>query len=346
MLVLVLGLALPLAAVAQEVAETPAAPAGELPPDEPAVPPADVPPDVPPAPGGDLAPGEPALPPAEPTPPPSRAVAIRASLVKGFAVRNSAGEDLGRIEDLMIMLADGRVPLAAVSFGGVLGLGQNLVPVPQSAVSLIPSEGVAIIDIPADTLQNAPRIDPANWPSTATEGWDTPYVDYWTQSGIEMAQRAVADPLQGKVMAAPAAAQDPGDTLTVLVGASRHSELVNFGVTNREMEDIGRIDDLIFDWEQGKASYLVLRYSPPAEAAPAAAPAAPGDTVAEPVVVPVEDRLIPIPWTALMLDPLNKKFIIDISAAEMANLPGFQGDYADLTVENWDQEFRDFWATR
>ena len=145
------------------------------------------------------------------------AVNVKATEVEGFVVRNSAGEDLGKISDVLVMAADGRIPFVAVAFGGFLGLGEKVVPVPTQAIKLNAADKVATIEIPVETLQNAPNVDPGNWPTLAVEGWDKQYLDYWNSTGLnlqaEPGQAANLTqgnaPLQSKPEAAPAAGAAP-----------------------------------------------------------------------------------------------------------------------------------------
>ena len=55
--------------------------------------------------------------------------------IKGDKVVNPAGEDLGKIEELMIDLENGRVAYAVLSFGGFLGMGDKLFAIPWRAFS-------------------------------------------------------------------------------------------------------------------------------------------------------------------------------------------------------------------
>jgi uncharacterized protein YrrD len=48
---------------------------------------------------------------------------MSAGTLAGDHVRNSAGEDLGKIEEIMIDVPTGRVAYAVLSFGGFLGMG-------------------------------------------------------------------------------------------------------------------------------------------------------------------------------------------------------------------------------
>jgi hypothetical protein len=53
-----------------------------------------------------------------------------ATTLAGDSVRNSAGESLGTIKELMIDLPTGKVAYAVLSFGGILNMGNKLFAVP------------------------------------------------------------------------------------------------------------------------------------------------------------------------------------------------------------------------
>src|ERR1017187_2628145 len=55
---------------------------------------------------------------------------LAASTLAGDSVRNAAGEDLGKLDELMIDIKSGRVAYAVLSFGGVLRMGNKLFAVP------------------------------------------------------------------------------------------------------------------------------------------------------------------------------------------------------------------------
>jgi len=80
---------------------------------------------------------------------------LSAGTIKKDKVVNRAGEDLGKIEELMIDLQDGRVAYAVLSFGGFLGMGDKLFAIPWQALSLKPHEHAFLLDIPKDVLEKA-----------------------------------------------------------------------------------------------------------------------------------------------------------------------------------------------
>ena len=59
---------------------------------------------------------------------------LAASTLAGDQVQNSAGEDLGKVDEIMIDIPAGKVAYAVLSFGGFLGMGNKLFAVPWSAL--------------------------------------------------------------------------------------------------------------------------------------------------------------------------------------------------------------------
>jgi hypothetical protein len=92
-----------------------------------------------------------------------------ASMMTGDPVRNSAGEDLGHIEHIMIDIPSGRVVYAVLSFGGFLGIGDSWVAVPWNAMRIDEKEMIEsfVLDIDRETLENAPRLSKDRWPNMA-----------------------------------------------------------------------------------------------------------------------------------------------------------------------------------
>lgn len=96
---------------------------------------------------------------------------MSAGTLAGDHVRNSAGEDLGKIEEIMIDVPTGRVAYAVLSFGGFLGMGDKLFALPWNALQLNEDEHEFILNVDKATLENAPGFDKDNWPDMADENW-------------------------------------------------------------------------------------------------------------------------------------------------------------------------------
>jgi hypothetical protein len=96
---------------------------------------------------------------------------MSAGTLAGDRVRNSAGEDLGKIEEIMIDVPTGRVAYAVLSFGGFLGMGNKLFALPWDALRLNEDEHEFILNVDKATLESAPGFDQDNWPDMADENW-------------------------------------------------------------------------------------------------------------------------------------------------------------------------------
>ena len=94
-----------------------------------------------------------------------------AGTLKGDAVRNSAGEDLGKIEDIMLDVRNGQIAYAVLSFGGFLGMGNKLFAVPWSALTLDTDNECFVLDVSKERLKDAPGFDKDSWPSMADPRW-------------------------------------------------------------------------------------------------------------------------------------------------------------------------------
>jgi sporulation protein YlmC with PRC-barrel domain len=89
---------------------------------------------------------------------------LSSSSLTGDAVVDLAGNDLGRIEDLMIDVVTGRVAYAVLSFGGVLGFGGKLFAMPWSTLSVDETNRRMICSVARAQLEHAPGFDKDHWP--------------------------------------------------------------------------------------------------------------------------------------------------------------------------------------
>jgi sporulation protein YlmC with PRC-barrel domain len=96
---------------------------------------------------------------------------LSASTLTGDRVRNRDGEDLGKIEELMIDVINGRIAYAVLSFGGFLGLGDKLFAIPWDAMELRGDEHKFVLNVDKEVLRNAPGFDKDNWPDMADPDW-------------------------------------------------------------------------------------------------------------------------------------------------------------------------------
>ena len=102
-----------------------------------------------------------------------------AATLIGDSVVNSSGEDLGKIEAIMLDVTSGRIAYAVLSFGGFLGMGAKLFAIPWSALALDAGEKRFILGVSKDRLKNAPGFDKDHWPSMADPTWATEVHAYY-----------------------------------------------------------------------------------------------------------------------------------------------------------------------
>jgi len=82
--------------------------------------------------------------------------AIRAKKVIGTTVKNSAGEKIGQVEDIVLDKQSNRIIFAVVGFGGFLGMNEKYHPVPWSALDYVESEDSYVVPFTKEQLQAAP----------------------------------------------------------------------------------------------------------------------------------------------------------------------------------------------
>ncbi len=119
-----------------------------------------------------------------------------AGTLRGDAVVNAAGEDLGKIEAIMLDVHSGRIAYAVLSFGGFLGIGSKLFAIPWGALTLDAVEKRFILDTSRGKLENAEGFDKDHWPSMADSGWATRVHEYynvrpyWSDAHAPVRERA------------------------------------------------------------------------------------------------------------------------------------------------------------
>lgn len=104
---------------------------------------------------------------------------LAASTLAGDRVRNSAGEDLGKVDEIMIDIPSGRVAYAVLSFGGILRMGNKLFALPWSVLRVDEDEKCFILDVNKKTLESAPGFDKDHWPNMADTTWGLEVFRYY-----------------------------------------------------------------------------------------------------------------------------------------------------------------------
>jgi sporulation protein YlmC with PRC-barrel domain len=104
---------------------------------------------------------------------------LSASSITGDKVVNRQGDDLGRIEEIMLDIDDDRVAYAVLSFGGFLGIGDKLFAVPWKALEIDAEKQCFVLDVPKERLENAPGFDKDEWPDFADRSFGRDIYEYY-----------------------------------------------------------------------------------------------------------------------------------------------------------------------
>jgi sporulation protein YlmC with PRC-barrel domain len=102
-----------------------------------------------------------------------------ASTLTGDRVVNAAGDDLGKINEIMIDTRSGRVAYAVLSFGGFLGMGDKLFAIPWDRMALDQNRRCFVLNVDKATLERAPGFDKDNWPDMADQSWGSQIYSYY-----------------------------------------------------------------------------------------------------------------------------------------------------------------------
>jgi sporulation protein YlmC with PRC-barrel domain len=83
----------------------------------------------------------------------------------GIAVKNPQGEDLGKIEDIVVDLRKSHVSYAVISSGGVLGVGKELLAVPLAAFTRNADDSALVLQADKESISKAEGIAENAWPA-------------------------------------------------------------------------------------------------------------------------------------------------------------------------------------
>ena len=104
---------------------------------------------------------------------------ISSARVEGTPVFDRNGHKLGSVHSVMIHKKTGQVAYAVLSFGGFLGIGSHVHPLPWELLEYDPDRHGYIVDLRRETLEKAPtlHLDEADRPSD--RAYDEELYDYY-----------------------------------------------------------------------------------------------------------------------------------------------------------------------
>lgn len=260
---------------------------------------------------------------------------MRATELFNYPVRNSQGEDLGEIEDVLIGLDSGRAGFAVLSFGGFLDIGDKLFAIPMNALSFDRQNEVALLNVDQETLENAPSFDQNTWPDLNDPAWGTTSRDFWGNNAAAPGAAAGTDTSEAAPGGAGttetgAAGTTPTITdTTVMTSANvaepamRISDLLGYDIRNEQGDELGQIEDLILGADSQRIRYAIASFGGLGN---------------------IGSDLFALPLNALTLDVQNETLVANVDETRLQNVPSFRTDaWPDLADPGWDNEFLGFW---
>jgi hypothetical protein len=113
--------------------------------------------------------------------------------------------------------------------------------------------------------------------------------------------------------------QGPGPKL---MGANT---LIGNDVANLDEEDIGDIKEIMLDVASGEVAYAVLSFGS---------------------FLGMGEKLFAVPWSALKLDTINKRFTLNVSKEQLKNAPGFdKDDWPDFADPTFIKDIHSYYGT-
>lgn len=89
----------------------------------------------------------------------------------GDEVRNTSGELLGKIKEIVLDVPQGRIAYAVLAHRSGLGVADKLFAVPWAALVLDTAQRCFVLDVAKERLKDAPGFNKDRWPSMADPRW-------------------------------------------------------------------------------------------------------------------------------------------------------------------------------
>jgi hypothetical protein len=178
-------------------------------------------------------------------------VLITGSSLLNYTFENIQGEATGQVQDIVLDVATGQVLFLIISYGGFLDLGATELPVPLSAFAWQPGNQL-VLTVEEARLENFPQLD-QNWPDASVPGWEDQLATFWGGLGFEPHFRY--DAPTNTVLRA-------SDVIGYPVGNVGLPDAATQTATDPAVATPATVEDLLIDLGQGRATYLVVSFTP------------------------------------------------------------------------------------
>ncbi|RJQ48424.1 MAG: PRC-barrel domain containing protein [Desulfobacteraceae bacterium] len=111
----------------------------------------------------------------------------KASEILDKSIVNAQGEELGQVEDLIVS-SNGEISHLIISKGGVLGVGEDLIPIPWSTAQASFQDDKLVVNLEKEKLDQAPSFKSDSWDEFFSPGYQENVRSYYGEEGAAGAQ--------------------------------------------------------------------------------------------------------------------------------------------------------------
>jgi hypothetical protein len=100
--------------------------------------------------------------------------------------------------------------------------------------------------------------------------------------------------------------------------------LIGNDVRNADGDELGEIKEIMLDVRSGRVAYAVLSFGG---------------------FLGMGEKLFAVPWRALTLDTMNKRFVLNVDPERLEGAPGFDADnWPDMADPAWNDEIHAYYG--
>jgi sporulation protein YlmC with PRC-barrel domain len=175
---------------------------------------------------------------------------VRASEVLDRNVETRKGEDVGKLEQLVIDLEENRVAYAVMEKGGVLGIGGKLLALPYGELTVKPGADAVRVPRSPEQMKQAREFDRKAWPAFSDP--------YWAMTSP---QPGGAPAPAGGIAMTPGGSVPPesaaAGATTLPLRYVRSDQIIGAELRQGERK-AGKVKDLVFDADSGKVTHALV----------------------------------------------------------------------------------------
>lgn len=168
--------------------------------------------------------------------------------------------------------------------------------------------GQLAIDVNRANLQHAPMFNRTKWQEMMSDAWAKKNEAYYLDHSLDMSEQAKRFPLPATV-----GNQESEPIVSAATSYRDPTKLVGLEVHTRTAENVGTLEDLIVDMQEGRLIYGILSMG----------------------AMHADDKLAVVPWSSLQVRPRQGIISVDAEASAVESVAFAAVDFPNLTDRNY-----------